>query len=28
VARTEPARHTITWRGAERPVDYQVALKG
>src|SRR6267378_2370943 len=28
VARTEPARHTITWRGAERPVDYQVAIKG
>jgi cytosine/creatinine deaminase len=28
VARTEPARHTITWRGAERAVDYQVALKG
>jgi cytosine deaminase len=28
VARTEPARHTITWRGAERSVDYQVAPKG
>ncbi|HYS28417.1 MAG TPA: amidohydrolase family protein, partial [Candidatus Limnocylindria bacterium] len=27
VARTEPARHTITWRGAERPVDYQVAVQ-
>lgn len=27
VARTEPARHTVTWRGIEQPVDFQVAAR-